>query len=83
MFVYIKSESNLWTVGHYNPKTGNWIPENDYGDRETAAERVHWLNGGDEKKFNKPRKVTRKVCPCCDDSTCQRCGGYGGYTKGE
>ena len=44
MYVYIKSESNLWTVGFYKPD-GKWIPESDYDDHEKAAERVAWLNG--------------------------------------
>lgn len=44
MFVYIKSESNLWTVGHYAPD-GKWVPESDHADKDEAAERVAWLNG--------------------------------------
>ena len=45
MYVYIKSESDLWTVGFYSPD-GKWNPESDYDSREKAAERVHYLNGG-------------------------------------
>lgn len=45
MYVYIKSEPNLWTVGFYDPN-GKWISESDYNLKEDAAERVHWLNGG-------------------------------------
>ena len=44
MYVYIKSEPNLWTVGFYDPN-GKWIAESDYNSKEDAAERVHWLNG--------------------------------------
>ena len=45
MYVYIKSEPYLWTVGFYTPD-GEWIAESDYDCREDAAKRVHWLNGG-------------------------------------
>lgn len=45
MYVYIQSEPELWTVGHYDPQ-GNWEPESDHNDREEAAKRVHYLNGG-------------------------------------
>ena len=45
MYVYIKSEERCFTVGFYRPN-GVWEPESDYGTREEAAERVHYLNGG-------------------------------------
>ena len=45
MYVYIRSEPGLWTVGFYDPD-GEWIPESDWGSAEEAAERVHYLNGG-------------------------------------
>jgi len=45
MYVYIRSEPQLWTVGFYTPD-GEWIAESDHGCSEDAAERVHWLNGG-------------------------------------
>ena len=44
-YVYIKSEPRLWTVGFYDP-AGKWHSESDHEDREEAAERVAWLNGG-------------------------------------
>jgi hypothetical protein len=50
MFVYIRSEPGLWTVGHYNPQ-GKFISESDHDDREKAAERVSWLNGGKVSNF--------------------------------
>lgn len=49
MYVYIKSESRLWTVGHYDPN-GKWIPESDHSSSEEAAQRVNYLNGGKEKE---------------------------------
>lgn len=49
MYVYIKSEPNLWTVGFYNPK-GEWIPDSDYDSPTEAAKRVHYLNGGKDNE---------------------------------
>ncbi len=45
MYVYIKSEPELWTVGFYEPD-GRWNPESDYSKSEAAAARVNFLNGG-------------------------------------
>lgn len=53
MYVYIKSEKacrdndyhDLWTVGFYDP-AGKFRPESDHADREKAAARVAYLNGG-------------------------------------
>lgn len=45
VWVYIRSEPGLWTVGFYAPN-GEWHPDSDHNDREGAAERVHYLNGG-------------------------------------
>lgn len=45
MYVYIKSEPNLFTVGFYDP-SGLWHPDEDFDNREKAAQRVHFLNGG-------------------------------------
>ena len=33
MYVYIKSEPGLWTVGFYDPN-GKWIPESDTTQRK-------------------------------------------------
>lgn len=43
MYVYIQSETNLWTVGFYNPE-GKWIAESDHPSSEEAADRVAYLN---------------------------------------
>jgi hypothetical protein len=45
MYVYIKSEQYVWTVGFYKPN-GEWVAESDHETRESAANRVHYLNGG-------------------------------------
>jgi len=47
MYVYLRSESGLWTVGFYGPD-GKWNAESDWDSEEKAAKRVHWLNGGRE-----------------------------------
>lgn len=44
MYVYIRSEPQLWTVGFYDPQ-GEWHPESDHNEQEEAAKRVAWLNG--------------------------------------
>ena len=45
MYVYVKSEAHLWTVGFYDPN-GKWQAESDWESAEDAAHRVAWLNGG-------------------------------------
>jgi len=49
MYVYIRTESQLWTVGFYDPK-GRFIPESDHDNKEDAARRVAWLNGSPKEK---------------------------------
>lgn len=44
MYVYIRTEKHLWTVGHYDPR-GKFIPESDHETKEQAADRVAYLNG--------------------------------------
>lgn len=46
MYVYIESDPSLYTVGFYDPD-GKWHPESDWNNREDAANRVHFLNGGE------------------------------------
>src|SRR5829696_5500847 len=45
MYVYVRSEATLWTVGFYRPD-GRWESESDHGSADEAARRVAWLNGG-------------------------------------
>ncbi len=54
MYVYIRSEPGLWTVGFYDP-AGKWHSESDHSDREDAARRVAWLNGGMEPQRSVPK----------------------------
>lgn len=46
MYVYVKSQCGLWTVGFYDP-SGEWQPESDHSSSESAARHVAWLNGSD------------------------------------
>ena len=48
MYVYKTTEPGLFTTGFYDP-AGKWHPEGDYNSGGQAADRVHWLNGGDDK----------------------------------
>ena len=43
-YVYIKTDLCLWTVGFYDPN-GHWVSESDHDTIESAAKRVHYLNG--------------------------------------
>lgn len=45
MYVYIKTEQNLWTVGFYAPDK-TWHTDSDHDTKESAAQRVAFLNGG-------------------------------------
>ena len=45
MWVYRETERGNWTVGFYSPD-GEWCPDSDHFSSEKAAERVHYLNGG-------------------------------------
>lgn len=51
MWVYIRSEANLFTVGFYEPN-GTWHSESDWTLREEAARRCNYLNGGGGSQFN-------------------------------
>lgn len=67
MYVYIESEHNaygsLWTVGFYNP-AGKFVPESDHESETKAAERVHWLNGGNDTLEVKIKAdIANDLCP--------------------
>ena len=46
MYVFMKAESGVWTTGFYSP-SGKWHSDSDFNTKEGAAERVHYLNGGE------------------------------------
>jgi hypothetical protein len=66
-YVYIESESGTFTVGHYAPDAvytdgrymAKWVPESVHSTRDTAIERVSYLNGGAAQV---PRQ---QECPNC------------------
>ena len=45
MYVYIRTEPRLWTVGFYDP-SGKWMPESDHASPKAAYDRIVELNGG-------------------------------------
>jgi len=49
MYVFIKTEPKLWTVGHYDAK-GNWFAESDHESPEEASKRVSFLNGNSQSE---------------------------------
>jgi hypothetical protein len=51
MYVYIRSESDLYTVGWFDAQ-GKWHPESDHSLKEDAAKRVAWLNGSRDGESN-------------------------------
>lgn len=60
MYVYIRSEENLWTVGFYDP-TGKWHSDSDHSDSEEAADRVAHLNGGTEMLLERIERLEQRV----------------------
>ncbi len=46
MWVYMRTGDKVWTVGFFSPIDGAWITDSDHEDPQSAAMRVHWLNGG-------------------------------------
>jgi len=56
MYVYLKSEPGLYTVGFYTP-AGEWVPESDHPHADLAAARVSYLNGGSTSEDSRPLYV--------------------------
>ena len=48
MWVFRITEPEVWTVGFYSPD-GAWHVDSDHGNKELAAARVHFLNGGEKQ----------------------------------
>lgn len=46
--IHVLGADNTWAVGFYNPH-GDWQTESTHSTAEKAAERVHWLNGGENR----------------------------------
>lgn len=62
-YVYIKSEPQLYTVGHYDP-TGKWHTDSDHNDRNEAAARAHYLNGGTDRRARDIEEAARALLAC-------------------
>jgi len=60
MYVYKKSELNLWTVGYYHPN-GSWVPESDHESNDLAAERVAYLNGDFTTLYNMIKSLESRL----------------------
>lgn len=55
MYVYIRSEPRLYTVGHFCPD-GRWETDSDHSTQEDAGRRVAYLNGGPAPASRPTRK---------------------------
>jgi len=60
MYVYLRSELTLWTVGHYDPR-GKWHAESDHGTPEEAAARVASLNGDKDPENDRLRSLAQAL----------------------
>ena len=49
MYVFRRSEPQLWTVGYYDPK-GKWRAMSDHDTPEKAAAEINFLNGGERRQ---------------------------------
>jgi len=57
MWVYVRSEAHLYTVGFYDP-TGDFITDSDHESKEEAAKQVAYLNGGASHRHYMPARTT-------------------------
>ena len=57
MYTYI-SELGSYTVGYYSP-SGKWRRESGHETIESAAARVHYLNGGNDEKLKADRDALK------------------------
>jgi len=60
MYVYIKSEENLWTTGFYGPDS-EWNSDDDFNSKEDAANRVAYLNGNPKAKQGKKIETVKEL----------------------
>ena len=59
-YIYVKSEPGLFTVGCYGPN-GQWNPDSDHDNREQAADRCCYLNGGRPKALDAAHAAMRQA----------------------
>ena len=60
MYVYIRTEPQLWTVGFYAPD-GKWHSDSDHSGREEAADRVAYLNGAHPSLAERIERLEQRV----------------------
>jgi len=65
MYCYIE-ENGCFTVGFFGGP-GNWFPDSDWSDRESARSRVHYLNGGTEFMIERVDKSLSRVADALED----------------
>ena len=58
MYVYLQSETGLFTVGFFDPQ-GKWHTDSDHNNRLDAANHVHWLNGGNRYVTHQEQEACR------------------------
>lgn len=63
MYVYLKTNYGVWTVGFYDPK-GKWHPESEEYSPQQAAKRVAWLNGKQISTFDSDRLTLKELLHC-------------------
>ncbi|MDD3946253.1 MAG: hypothetical protein PHI19_00240 [Clostridia bacterium] len=64
LYVYLRTERDLWTVGFYRNDT--FVSESDHSSPDAAAERVAWLNGARfraEDYAAKDKSISADVVP--------------------
>ena len=84
-WVFIQSEPGLYTVGHYKPD-GKWVPESDHSSTALAADRVHFLNGGERTLPVSDlraslEEVTDHLWELCKDERDDKAAGITGWTE--
>lgn len=60
MWVYTRTEQQLWTVGFFAPD-GEWQTDSDHTEQEEAAKRVAFLNGSYEELTERFVLIERRV----------------------
>jgi hypothetical protein len=56
---YDASIGTAWVVGYYDPSK-SWVRDSAWGSQAQAAERVHWLNGGESSPLTVKTDVQTK-----------------------
>lgn len=65
MYVYLKSNYGVWSVGFYDP-AGKWHLESEEYSAQQAAQRVAWLNGKKISVFETDRLSFKEFLTCLE-----------------